>query len=125
MSDRPGEFSYGDGLMAPPSEGRVYTPYERMRAMRATDPANPEANEDDALLAGATQSHIDPVTGLHVPGTLDAGVTPLVKESGPPPRVGQHARIDPSRYNQGHDPEGMQDGEGQAWRDSVPPNPVV
>ncbi|UVK63885.1 hypothetical protein SEA_LILYPAD_82 [Gordonia phage LilyPad] len=125
MSDRAGEFSYGDGLVAPPSAGHQLTPYEQLRATRLTDTANPEANEDDVFVKGATQGHTDPETGLYVPGTLRPGVTPPVQEEGRPPAVGQHRTIDPSRYNKGHDPEGMQDGEGQAWRDSIPPNPVV
>lgn len=120
----PSEFNYGGGLSAPPAAGHELSPYERLRATRLTDTTNPEANEDDVFVAGATQSHSDPVTGVYVPGTLRPGVTPPVKETNIRPSTGQHAPIDPSTYSPDHDPEGMQDGEGQAWRDTYPPNPV-
>lgn len=135
----PSEFSYGPGLadarVAIPGQGgggvgegmasRALSAYEQLRATRLTDPSNPDANENDVFVKDATHSGSNE-DGTYRPGTLRPDVTaPVVVEAALPSPVGQHAMIDPSKYNPGHEPDGYQDGEGQAWRDSVPPNPVL
>lgn len=131
-----GEFSWGPGLQEnrargaglPSSPGnpggeRPLTAFERLQATRMTDPDNPEANEDDVYNQNVTQSGLNE-DGTYRPGTLRSGVTKRVTQGPTAPSAGQHAKIDPSKYNVGHSPDGYQDGSGQAWRDSVPPNPV-
>ena len=125
-----GEFSWGSGLIPNPASGYPLSAYDQLRATRLTDPANPEASEDDVYSPTVTQSHVDEATGLFVYGTLRPSATQPVTEAEFAPTDGQHKIVDPSRYNYAeggrpaHDPEGYQDGAGQAWRDSVPPNPV-
>ena len=136
---RGSEFSHGPGLTAPlvgsggqggaglagGQAARTLSAYERLRATRLTDPANPEASEEDVYLNGATQSGVNE-DGTYKPGTLRPEVTPPMRmDPVLPPPTGQDAIIDPSKYNPGHEPDGYQDGEGQTWRDSVPPNPVL
>lgn len=118
----PSEFNHGSGLQAAPQRGYVPTPLDRLLASRKTDPANPDANEDNILNGTQTVSHLDK-DGIYVPGDMRAEATPLVTETDALPVTGQFKRIDPLKYNPGHDPEGMQDGSGAAWRASVPPNP--
>ncbi|QNJ55394.1 hypothetical protein SEA_LITTLEFELLA_83 [Gordonia phage LittleFella] len=125
------EFSWGSGLVPNPASGYPLSPYDQLRATRLTDPTNPEADEGDVYSPNATQGHVDPVTGLWVEGTLRPHATQPVTEEEFAPSNGQHKIVDPSRYNYAeggrpaHDPEGYQDGSGQEWRDSIPPNPVV
>lgn len=133
----PSEFSWGAGLSSPivgpdgSSPGHPEaTPHDQHRAAFLTDSANPNALVEDVFNKDVTQGYTDETTGLFVPGTLRPDVTAPVKESGPPARSGQFYPVDPSKFNRipgrgDHDPEGMQDGEGKAWRDSVPPNPVI
>lgn len=121
MTDH-GEFSWGSGLMPPTARGYTPTAYDRLRATRMTDPANPEASEEAVLDGTATHSTTD-ADGLYVPGDMKADITPLTTETGPAPSSGQHKPVDPSRYNSGHEADGEQDGAGAAWRASVPPYP--
>lgn len=134
----PTELSWGAGLAAPrpqiPGQGgggvgkgmesQPLSPYEQLRATRMTDSANPDASEDDVFVNGATHSGTNE-DGTYKPGTLRPGVTAPVTQGNVLPGNGQHGIIDPSRYNPGHEADGYQDGEGQAWRDSIPPNPVL
>ena len=136
---RGSEFSHGPGLTAPlvgsggqggaslagGQDARTLSAYEQLRATRLTDPANPEANEDDVFTKNVTHSGSNE-DGTYKPGTLRPGVTaPMKMDPVLPSPTGQDAIIDPSKYNPGHEPDGYQDGAGQAWRDSVPPNPVL
>lgn len=131
-----GGFSWGPGLMEnrgrgsslPSSPGnpggeRALTAFEQLQAMRMTDTDNPEANEDDVYNVGVTQSGLNE-DGTYKPGTLRAGVTKRVVQDATLPQSGQHGKLDASKYNPDHEADGYQDGSGQAWRDSVPPNPV-
>lgn len=118
------EFSHGSGLMAPQGRGYVPTAYDRLRATRLTDPANPNANEENVLLPNPSQTSTDK-DGVVTPGDQKSGSTIMVTETGGASTSGQHAIIDPSKWNKGHEPDGEQDGSGQAWRDSMPPNPVL
>lgn len=123
-----GEFSHGGGILPPQGRGYVPTNLDRHRARMQTDSANPEANEEDALLPNSTESSLSTDgLGTYVPGTRRSGSTPLVTETGGLPATGQFKRLDPS-LPKGGDPEhyadGLQDGSGDAWRASLPPNPV-
>lgn len=134
----PTEFSWGPGLAAPrpaiPGQGgggvgngmesQPLSPYEQLRATRMTDTSNELASEDDVFVKDATHSGANE-DGTYKPGTLRPGVTAPVTQDNALPGNGQYAIIDPSKYNPGHEPDGYQDGEGQEWRDSVPPNPVL
>lgn len=134
----PSEFSWGRGLAAPrPAiggqggggvlngmESQGLSPYEQLRATRMTDPDNPDADESLVYVKDATVSG-ENEDGTYKPGNLRPGATPPVREDGVLPSGGQHGIIDPTKYNPGHEPDGFQDGEGQTWRDSVPPNPVL
>ena len=130
MASEESEFGSGRGLHPPLGRGAVLSPYDRLRATRMTDSSNPEASEDDVWSPTVTQTHTDPKTGLCVSGTLRPGVTVPVVETGPSSTSGQHKIVRTDAYNPpsggrpAHDPEGYQDGEGAAWRNSVPPNPV-
>lgn len=115
------EFSWGKGLVPPQLRGYVPTNRTYLSAQYQTDAANPGANIEGTLVPNPTQSHADPKTGMYVPGDLDVGATPRVREVGP----SRPAGIDPSKYNPGHYADGLQNGEGDAWRASLPPNPVV
>lgn len=136
---RGGELSFGPGLAAPRAasggqggggvgkgaEARDLSPYERLRATRLTDPANPDANEEDVFVKGATHSGTNE-DGTYKPGTLRPEVTaPVRMDPVLPADPKRDAIIDPSKYNPGHEPDGFQDGSGQDWRNSVPPNPVL
>lgn len=134
----PPEFSWGEGLAPPtigiPGQGgapvgegmaeRTLSPYERLRATRMTDASNPEANEDEVFVKDPSYSGANE-DGTYKPGNLRPGVTAPVRMSAELPSKGQHGKIDASKYNPGHEADGFQDGEGQQWRDSVPPNPVL
>lgn len=98
------------------------TAYDRLRATRMTDPANPNASEEAILEGTATHSSLDS-DGRPVDGDMLPEITPLVLETGPSASTGQHKPIDPSTWNPGHEADGLQDGAGAAWRASVPPNP--
>lgn len=135
MSDI-GEFSFGSGQRPPLASGAPITPYERLRATRMTDSANPEANEDDVWSVDVTRTHMDEdenseTYGTSIPGTLRPEVTQPVTEEEFAPSTGQHRIIRTDRFNPArngypkHYPDGYQDGSGEEWRDSVPPNPVV
>jgi hypothetical protein len=115
------EFSHGKGLVPPQVRGYVPTDRVWLNAAYQTDPGNPEASIEGTLVANPTQSHRDPVTGVYVPGDLDVSATPRVREVGPSKPAG----IDTSKYNPGHFADGQQDGLGDAWRASLPPNPVT
>lgn len=91
---------------------------EMMRAVYATDPANPDAVAEDVLIKGATQSGTN-ADGTYKPGTMDVGVTPKVQVTPSLPRGGANAKLDPSKYTPGHEPDGHQDGSGRIWRKSV------
>jgi hypothetical protein len=119
------EFSYGQGLSAPEARGHEPTQYEQLVAMRQTDSANPNASEEGTRVTNPTRSHIDPERGTYVPGDLRPEANQMVRETGPSRTDGSFKRIDTSQYNPGHHADGQQDGLGQAWRDSLPPNPVV
>lgn len=135
----PSEFSWGLGL-APPRpaiggqggggvgtgmESQPLSQYEQLRAIRMTDPSNPEASEDDVFKKGVTHSGTNE-DGTYRPGTLRPGITaPVTMDEALPSPSGQHGIIDPAKYNPGHEPDGLQDGEGSSWRDSIPPNPVL
>ena len=134
----PSDFSWGLGLTPPlvgsggqgggavgtGSSPRTLSAYERLKATRMTDPSNPDASENDVYNKNVTKSGSNP-DGTYKPGTLRPGATPPVRMDPVLPSGGQHGTIDPTKYNPGHEPDGFQDGEGQAWRDSVPPNPVL
>lgn len=122
-----GEFSYGQGII--PSLVRGYVPDNRdmLLAIRQTDSENPAASAMAALAANPSQGSFDEL-GVWTPGDLRADATPLVRENTPSSTVGQHKRLDPSRARGGdpaHHPDGVQDGSGDAWRASLPPNPVT
>lgn len=123
MADQ-SEFSYGSGLMAPQGRGHVPTPFERLRAMRLTDPSNPNANEENVLLPNVSQTGTDE-DGRYLPGDQKSGSTPMVVETGGASATGQHKPIDPGKWNKDHYADGFQDGSGEAWRQSMPPNPVT
>lgn len=114
------EYSHGKGILPP--LGRGYVPSDRVRlGMRyQTDAANPEADEEGTLVVNPTQTHLDEANGVIVMGDLDQYATPRVRETGPSKPAG----IDPSKYNVGHYADGLQDGAGEAWRESLPPNLV-
>lgn len=129
------EYSWGPGLFPNRSAGSslpstpgnpggeaALTAFERARATRMTDPANPEANEQDVYSVGVTHSSTN-ADGTWKPGTLREGVTTPVRVGPGLPTGGQHGKIYSDRFNPGHEPDGVQNGEGAAWRDSVPPNP--
>ncbi len=113
------EFSIDKGIWPNPGRGAITTPYQRLVATRLTDPGNPDASEENILNGTATQSHQDE-NGVYVPGDLREDVTNPITET---PALPAGGIINPQVYNPGHDPEGMQDGEGKAWRDSISPNP--
>lgn len=131
-----GEFEWGAGLHPPlgvdpgGNGGAVVSPYDRLRATRMTESTNPDASEDDVWSASVTQSEVDE-DGMWVAGTLRTGTTVPVTETGPAPSDGQHRIIHTDRYNPASDgrpkhyADGYQDGEGEAWRASIPPNPVL
>lgn len=119
------EFSHGKGLLPPEVRGYVPTNRVLLNAMYQTDSANPDATIEGTFVANPTKTHIDPETGIPVLGDLDEYATPRVREIGVSSSSGQHKRIDVGRYNKGHFPDGQNDGLGQAWRDSLPPNPVT
>lgn len=114
------EFSWESGIQANPKRGYVPNGYDRLRAIHQSDPDNPEASEEAILNGTASEGSYDE-DGLWQPGDLRDGATNPVTESGELPTTG---KVDSSKYNPGHEPDGLQDGEGKAWRDSVPPNPV-
>lgn len=89
--------------------------------MHQSDPDNPDASEENILNGLASEGEYDS-EGAWVPGDLRYGATNPVTESGALPTDG--ARVDPSKYQKDHEPDGLQNGEGKAWRESVPPNPV-
>ncbi len=120
----PSEFSHGSGLQPPQSRGYVPTAYDRLLATRLTDPANPNASESAILEGNVSVSTVD-ADGRYVPGDQRSGTTPRVVETGPAPATGQHTPVDPSTYNKGHDPEGLQDGEGEQWRATIPGPPIT
>lgn len=126
----PGEFSWGPGLMPNRDAGGGNVPgpglssYDQLRATRMTDPANPEASEDDVFSRGVSVSSADS-EGRHVAGTLRESVTPAVRTNPGMPSTGQHGRIVSGEFNYGHQSDGLQDGSGAAWRASVPSNPVL
>jgi hypothetical protein len=115
------EFSYGKGMVPPQNRGYIPTNRDLLNAAYQTDPANEGATVEGTLVANPSQSHPDPITGVYVPGDLDQYATPRVRETGPSVPAG----IDPGKYNPGHYADGLQDGSGDAWRASLPPNPVV
>jgi hypothetical protein len=116
-----GEFSYGRGLLAPQERGAIYPARVLMGAVYQLDPANPDADIQGTFVANPTQTHVDPVTQVAVMGDLEEGATPRVRETGQVKSSG----IDPSKFNPGHYADGLQDGSGDIWRASLPPNPVV
>lgn len=126
-----GEFSWGEGLVSPPGRGGVPTLHDRHRARFITDQDNPDADENAVLELNATQSRLEKVgevEGVYVAGHLRGGATPMVTQDGPVPTTGQFRKIDPSLPKGGHNDhhaDGMQDGSGDAWRASLPPNPVT
>lgn len=115
------EFSHGKGMVPPQNRGYIPTNRVLLNAAYQTDSANSGATVEGTLVANPSQSHPDPVTGLYVPGDLDQHATPRVRETGPSVPAG----IDTSKYNVGHYADGMQDGSGDEWRNSLPPNPVT
>lgn len=121
------EYSWGRGILPPGSRGYEFEPVDMLRAIRQTDSTNPNAVAEDALVAGASEGTVDEL-GVFTPGTLAPGSTPLVVESGVSSSSGQHKRINPL-LPKGGDPEhfsdGLQDGSGEFWRASLPPNPVT
>lgn len=114
------EFSWGKGLVAPLERGHTPTNRQILSAMYSTDAANPLAEYADVWKTDATTTHIDPKTGQIVNGTMSEWATPKVRESG----AVKSAGINPLKYNPGHYADGLQDGSGDAWRASLPPNPV-
>lgn len=117
------EFSWGEGLAPPVERGAVPTAYDALVAIHQTDPANPDANEEATRVAGARNSYLE--GGIYVAGELRVGATGVMREVGPSSTSGQHARVNTQAYQEDHQPDGQQDGLGAAWRDSLPPNPVV
>lgn len=118
------EFSWGEGLAPPVERGAVPTQMDLLIAMRQTDPANPDASEEATRVKGARNSYLGE-DGIYVAGELRVGATAVMREAGPSSTSGQHTPIDVNRYEKTHQPDGQQDGLGAAWRDSLPPNPVV
>lgn len=123
------EFSHGKGLLPNLTRHPEQVADNRvmLRAIYQTDSANPDADALGTLVPKPSQSHTDDF-GLYVPGNLATGMTPVVREVGPSSRVGQFKVIDPSKPKGGdkaHHADGTQDGSGQSWRDSQPPNPVT
>lgn len=123
----PGEsdFSWGRGMSPPEIRGYELTNFDQLKMAQSTDPSNPGADEARTRVANPTESHIDESTGLWVGGDMREGQTPRVREQGPSSTSGQHAIIDPTKYTKGHYADGHQDGSGDAWRASLPPNPVL
>lgn len=121
------EFTHGQGILPNSARGYQPDPVDMLRAIRQTDPTNPEADVMAAFEAKPSQGSMDEL-GVWTPGNLRNEATPFVTETGPSSTAGQHKRIDPSRPR-GGDPEhyadGLQDGAGDAWRASLPPNPVT
>lgn len=125
------EFSWGSGNVPNPASGYPLSAFDRLRATRLTDPSNPEASEDDVYSPNVSRSEGDPELGTYASGTLRAGATQPVTEERFAPTAGQHRVIHSDRYNPPsggrpkHYPDGYQDGAGEEWRNSVPPNPVT
>lgn len=114
------EFCWGKGIEPPQERGYQPTEFDKLKAIYLTEKTNPNANEDATRVATPTVSHVDEKTGLYVAGDLRAGVTQRVVEKGP----SAPQTVFPDRYNIGHEPDGIQDGNGRAWRENQPPNPV-
>ena len=114
------EFSFGQGLSGNPANGYVPSVYERLRAVHQTDSTNPNASEEAILAGTATRAHVDS-DGVYHDGDLSVEATnPVIELPGLP----QTGKVDASKYNPGHEPDGLQDGEGREWRASIPPNPI-
>lgn len=122
-----GEFIFGKGIVPNAERGYVPDPIDVHRAIMQTDSTNPDADHMKLLAANPSQGSVDEL-GVFTPGDMEPGKTPLVREVGPSSSSGQHKRIDPLKAR-GGDPEhyadGLQDGAGDAWRASLPPNPVL
>lgn len=100
------EYSWGKGLSAPAVRGYEPTNFDEMKRQMAivTDIEGADVEYGEATRPG---------------------FTPRVREVGPSSKVGQHKPVDTSVYTEGHYADGQQDGLGDAWRASLPPNPVV
>lgn len=120
--------------------GRGRSAYEQLRAMRMTDVDNPEASEADVFKVDVSQTSVSPEDGSYVAGTLRAGATKAVTEKKLMGDLvtGQFEKVDPGKFNVRrvrwgndgdgggvvHHSDGLQDGEGDLWREGLPPNPV-
>ncbi len=111
--------------------GRGRSAYEQLRAMRMTDVDNPEASEADVFKVDVSQTSVSPEDGSYVAGTLRAGATKAVTEKKLMGDLvtGQFEKVDPGKFNGDgggvvHHSDGLQDGEGDLWREGLPPNPV-
>lgn len=120
------EFGPGKGLMPNPKRGYVPDNFDELKAIQATDAANPDADHEAMYTSNPDQGSVDSL-GVVTMGDLRPDVTPRVKSSDTIPTAGQWKVIDPGKPN-GGDPEhfsdGVQDGSGDAWRAAQPFNPV-
>ena len=121
------EYSHGKGMLPPSIRGYEPDPRDMLMAIRQTDPINPEADVMAAFDAKPSQGSFDKL-GVWTPGNLRNEATPMVVETGLSSTAGQHKRINPA-LPKGGDPEhhadGFQDGSGDLWRASLPPNPIT
>lgn len=122
-----GEFSYGQGVMPNPNRGYVVDNLDELRAIRQTDPSNPDADHTAAFAPNPNQGSVDSL-GVVTMGDLRPEATPMVRESNTLPSSGQWKVIDPTKPNGGdpnHFSDGVQDGSGDLWRSQQPPNPLT